>query len=99
MRRVGRRSQLAKDVLEDPAVPKVVGLLGGIDADVGAEFDAGAVRIDRPDGDPGGHGIGGFDSGEAGDRVGLRSGEAERVDVVSIGELEGEYAHTDEVGS
>src|SRR5437763_8141523 len=99
MWRGGWSSQLAQHVLENPPVAVVVGLLGGIDSDLGAEFDAGAVRIDRPDSDLGGHGIGGADSSEAGDGVGLRSSEAERIGAGSVGELEGKDAHADEVGS
>lgn len=91
--------EAAEDVLEDAAVPVVVGLGGGVDSDSDVKL---LVSVFAGGGDAEGFSVseaGGVGGGESVDGEGFVSGEAEGLGGFSGLELEGEDAHADEVAA
>src|SRR6478736_7254507 len=87
-----RREQLAQRVLQDPAVPHVLPLARGVDADARPEAHRRAVVALGDD-----VGLAGLAVLEAGDRESLAAGEAEGGGVLARRVLERDDAHADEV--
>src|SRR4051794_3391286 len=79
---------LPEHELQDAAVAVVVRLTGRVDPDHRVELDA-AVRGDLD----GARGVAVVQRGDPGDREGLGAGQAERLRVLSLRELQRQHAH------
>src|SRR5690606_26059647 len=94
--RASALEQVAQDVLHDAAVAVVARLTGGVYADLAVELDDLAIGLGRGDFDrPGDATL--VELGDASEREGLRTGQAEGVGVLALGELQRDDAHADEV--
>src|SRR5215208_210594 len=85
-------AQGAQHVGHDPTVAEVTGLARSVDAYNGVELGVVGLHLHRPRGLPV------VELGDAGARERLLAGEPERLGALTLGELQRQHAHPDEVG-